>query len=335
MVFTNLIKGIEDYIKEDKILKKIEKIQQNLKLPIEFEGRKKRVQELLKIRDKGKKILQKIGSENKVSKNIVGKIKKIIGKSDHLKRENCLLQVSDVVDVLKSNELCIFKEKSRNNLIETRKYFGFHKNLYYDDDICVSMAVTRPKIIQNYHSHLGMHEYTMVLSGSMHVKGKSDDGVKTLKAGEGDVIVTTPYTVHTLLNKSNKISLNATVKIPIGFSDRKEFDVIPKNVHGSIKVLKLKTIKKSWGEIKSFKRKDNGYFYKIDLLSIKPSKTIKSLIKNDSCIFVINGNVKIIYLSKEKVARKNNLIFISKNIKNKIKNLSKKNMVKLYRVRGL
>lgn len=335
MTKNNLTKDIKYYVKEYSTVKKIEKMQQNLKLPVKFEERRKRVQELLKIRDKGNKILQIIGNENKVSKNIINIIKKIIEKSDHLKRENCLLQVSDVVDVLKPNELCIFKEKSRNNLIETRIYFGLHKNLYYDDDICVSMAVTRQKIIQNYHSHLRMHEYTVVLSGGMHVKGKSDHGVKTLKADEGDLIVTTPYTVHTLFNKNNKISLNATVKTPYGFIDRKNFDVIPKNSHGSIKVLKLKTIKKSWGKIKSFKRKDNGYFYKVDLLSIKPSKTIKSLIKNDSCIFVIDGNVKIIYLSKEKVARKNSLIFISKNIKYKLKNLSKKNMVKLYRVRGL
>jgi len=331
----NLMKEIETYLKSYKTIQRIERIQKNLRLPTKFESRKQRVDTLLELRDKGRKILEKIKKEKILSKNVINKIEKIIKKADHLKRENCLLQVSDVIDVLKSNELSIFKEKSRNNIYEVRKYFALHKNLYYDNGLCVAMAVTKPKIIQNYHSHSGMLECTMILSGTIYAKGKINNIIKMFKAKEGDIIVIDPYTIHTLLNKTNKIGLNATVKIPLGFSDRKNFDEIPKNAYGNIKILKPKTIKKKWGEIKFLKKTEKGYSHKIDFLTIKPSNSLTSLSSNDTYIYVIKGNIEIMCDGKEKNASKDNLVFIEKKIRHKIKNLSNKNAVNLYRVREL
>jgi len=335
MVLNNLTKDIEDYIRKDKAIKKIEKIQKNLKIPVKFKERMKRVKELLKIRDDGRNILQKISNENKVYKNIIDKIKKMIEKSDHLKRENCLLQVSGVVDVLKPNELCIFKEKSKNNMMEIRKYFGLHKNLYYDDGLSVSMAVTLPKLIQNYHSHLEMYEYTTVLTGTIYAKWKGNKGIESISAKQGDTLFIKPYTIHTILNKSNKIGLNATVKIPIGFKDRKNFDSIPANANGVVKLLKCRTIKKNRCEVKSFRRKENGYSYQIDFINVNPLQSIESYTKNDTCIYVINGNVEIEFEGKIKIARKDYVIFINKRTRYKINSLSKDKVINLYSVREL
>lgn len=335
MVTNKLEKEIENYLREYRTLKKIEKIQKNLKLPVKLEERKKRIQKVLSTRNKGKKILEKIENKIKIPKAILRKIKKIVEKADHIKRENCLLQVSGAVGVLKPNELCIFKEKSRNNLMEIRKYFALHKTLYYDDGLSVSMAVTSPKLIQNYHSHLKMCEYTTILSGTIYVKAKTSKRIKVIKAKKSDTVIIRPYTIHTLINRTNKIGLNITVKIPVGFSDRKHFDEIPEKAIGDIKLLKARTIKREWGKEKSFKSKSNGYTYKADFLSIKPLGTMVSQMKNDSCIYVINGNVKIEYAEKEKIARKDNLIFVARNTKHKIKNLSREKTIDLYRVEEL
>lgn len=335
MVNTNTTDDIKDFLNEYKTVKRIEKIQRNIKLPVRFMERKKRVQELLKIKKKGEKILQKITNGNKISKNIVGKIQKIIEKSDHQKRENCMLQVNDVVGILKPNELCIFREKSRNDIIEIRKYFGLNKNLYYDEGLSVSMAVTLPKLIQNYHSHLEMQECTSVLTGKLCAKWKSNEGIKTINAKQGDSLVIKPYTIHTILNKCHKIGLNATVKIPIGFSDRKNYENLPKNANGDIKLLKTKIVKRSWGKIKSFKRKVNSHTYKVDFLYINPSDSVTFLLKNDSYTYVAEESAIIEFNGNKKIARANNLIFVSKKLKHKIKNRSGVKTLNLYRVREL
>jgi len=328
MISKQFLEKIKAYLKKSKELGKISNIQKNLKPPVQFKQRNARVKRLLQIRNEGERILEKLSKENNQRKRIINRVEIIIKKANHLKRENCLLQISGHLGVLKSHELCIFKETSRNNMVEIRKYFGLHKNLYYDNGLSVAMAHTQPKLLQNYHSHKHMNEYTTILSGSITIKAKIGKHLKILKADEGDIIFAERYTVHTLQNNSTKSTLNATVKLPIGFQDRIGIDQLPENQKGEIKVIKLKRKKEKWGESKRETIKENGFTYKISFLTISPTKSLKWADKKATTLYVIQGNIEARGSKSKKKAKKNCLIFTQENCV--IKNLSKKTSAKLY-----
>lgn len=328
MVSKLLLRKIKTYLKKSKLLEEINHEQKSLKPPVSFRQRKNRVDKLQQIKDEGNQILEKIFKEKNVPKRLINGIKSMIAKTYYMKRENCLLLFSGPLGVLKPKELCIFREKSRNNIIEVRKYFGLHKNLFYDDGLSVAMAYTRPKLLQNYHTHGHMNEYTTVLSGSIIIKAKIGKRLKTLKANEGDIIFAERYTVHTLQNNSTKNSLNVTVKLPIGFHDRTGIDQLPENQKGKIKIIKLKRKKEKWGESKHETIKENGFAYKITFLTISPTKSLKLVNKKNTVLYVIRGNIEVTGSQTKKRAKKNYLIFTQEDCI--IKNLSKKTTAKVY-----
>ena len=333
MISKQFLEKIKGYLKKSKELKKIGNKQKSLKPPVKFKQRNARIKRLLQIHAEGKQILKKLSKKSNLPKGLINRVKSIVQKVDHLKRENCLLQISGPLGVLKAHELCIFKERSRNNMIEVRKYFGLHKNVFYDDDISVAMAYTGPKLLQNYHTHGHLNEFTMVLSGNIMIKGKIGNKLKILHAEEGDITFAKRLTIHTLQNSTAKNALNATVKLPIGFLDRSNVDTLPKKHEGEIKVIKLKKEKEKWGESKHKTIKENEFTYKISLLTLNPAKSLKSVNRNDTAIYVLQGNVEVTGRKTKKRAKKNYLIFTQENCI--IKNLSKKNTARLYCVTHL
>lgn len=324
---------IESYLKYSKVLDEISNKQKSLKPPVKFQHRIKRVKKLLQIKEKGNKILEKLSKEKNVPNGIIDTIKAMVQKADHMKRENCLLQISGPVGVLKSHELSIFREKSRNGMLEIRKYFCLHKNLFYDDGICIAMAFTKPKTLQNYHSHTHMNEYTTILSGSILIKAKIGKTLKTLKASEGDIIFVKRHTVHTLKNNSSKDAINVTVKPPVGFTDRISVDKIPKKHKGEIQIIRPKTIKKEWGKLRSKVIKGCGVTYNIFIMSINPSMSLELSDRRDTIIYVIQGSVDVLHKKNKKIAKKGYVIFVQKRCI--IKNLSKKIVAKLYCVKEI
>jgi len=319
---------IEKCLRYNKILAEIEHVQKNLKPPVDVEERAGRVRILLEIRDNCRSLLKEIPK----TESAIKEIGEIIERADHLKRENCLLKISDSepFGVLAPDELCTFKEKSRNNLIEIRRYYGLHKTTYYDDGLCVSMALTKPKLVQNYHSHSRMDEYTMVLSGSILIKARIGEELETLKADEGDIIYSKKDTIHTLFNKTKKTSLNATVKIPMGFKDRKHIDAIPKKGRGEIKVLKLKPTPKPWGILKSQAVRLNGYGYRVDYMSLNPLADITLLKADETTIYIIEGEIHLQTAGLPTASGRDALVFITKERETIIKNTSEETTAKLY-----
>lgn len=331
----SLLARIEEYLENNETIQEIWNTQKNLRPPVGVEERNERVHMLLKIRDNGRLLRDEVSgnkSASKIPESAVKKIYEIIDRADHLKRENCLLKIADSEPfaVLKPDELCIFTEKSRNNLIEVRKYYGLHKNLFYDDGPCVSMAVTLPKLVQNYHNHTTMDEYTIVLSGSILVKARIGEKLETLKAEEGDIIYVKKDTVHTLFNKTKKNALNATVKVPVGFMDRRHIEVIPRIGEGEINVLKLKPTQKPWGALKSKTIEECGYEYQIDYMSVDPLAGLTSPGDRDTTIYVIDGEIHLQSAGKTAVAGRDHLVFITKDTKTIIKNASEKSTANLY-----
>ena len=335
MTSGSLLARIEEYLENNETIQEIGNIQKNLRPPVGVEERNERVRMLLEIRDNGRLLRDEVSGNKSASgipESVVKKINEIIERADHLKRENCLLMIADhePFSVLKPDELCIFTEKSRNNLVEVRKYYGMHKNLFYDDGPCVSMAVTRPKLVQNYHSHTSMDEYTIVLLGSILVKARIGEKLETLKAEESDIIYVKKDTVHTLFNKTRKNALNATVKVPVGFMDRKHIETIPRKGEGEINVLKLKPTQKPWGALKSKTIKECGYEYQVDYMSVDPLAGLTSPGDRDTTIYVIDGEIHLQSAGKTAVAGRDHLIFITKGTETTIKNVSEKSTADLY-----
>ena len=335
MTSKSLSARIEEYLENNETTQEIWNTQKNLRPPVGVEERNRRVGILLKIRDEGRVLRDEV-SRNKtafgIPESAVKKINELIERADHLKRENCLLKIADhePFSVLKPDELCIFTERSRNNLIEVRKYYGLHKNLFYDDGPCVSMAVTPPKLVQNYHSHTSMDEYTMMLSGSILIKARIGEKLETLKAEEGDILYAKKDTVHTLFNKTKKYAFNATVKVPVGFMDRKHIETIPRKGEGEINVLKLKPTQKPWGTLKSRTIKECGYEYQIDYMSVNPLAGLTSPGDRDTTIYVIDGEIHLQSAGKTAVAGRDHLVFITKGTETTIKNASEKSTARLY-----
>jgi len=330
MIDNSNLKTISTYMKYEKYLNKVEALHKKLKSAVNPNDRKKRVKILLMIRNKGEKIL--LNANERIPKKLISNVESILKKSDKLKRENCILQGTGPFYVIKPGELSMFKERSENNIIELRKYYGVHRKKYYDDALSVSMAFTLPGLIQKFHSHEGMNELTMVLSGSILAKGKTSSGLKTLSVYPGDIFMAKPYTIHTLINKNSLMGLNATVKVPIGYQDRKEFTKMPASSNGSIKVLRLKKKKTSWGYIKRFTWNEKSYKYRLEFISINPLSSLESISDTDIFIFDINGSLKTTVNGNSKKVTKGSLIYIRKNSKYKVSNFSKKNEANLYSV---
>lgn len=330
MIDNSNLKTISTYIKYEKYLNKIEALHKKLKSPVKSSDRKKRTKILLRIRNKGKKIL--LNANERIPKKMISKVESIVKKSDKLKRENCILQGVGPFYVIKPGDLSIFKERSENNIIELRKYYGVHRKSYYDDALSVSMAFTLPGLFQKFHSHERMNELTMVLSGNIIAKGKTSTGLKTLSVYPGDVFMAKPYTIHTLINKNSYMGLNATVKVPIGYGDRKEFKKIPKANNGYINVMRLKKKKERWGYIKCFTWKEKSFKYRVDFISINPLSSLESMSDKDLFIFNITGSLTISVNGNSRKVSKGSLIYIRKNFKYVINNFSKKNEANLYSV---
>ncbi|MCK4781823.1 cupin domain-containing protein [Candidatus Parcubacteria bacterium] len=327
---------INTYINNSsKKLNEIAKMQQSLIPPVKFRERDQRVKALLRIRDKGKQILKQVSVKHNFSVKDRNKITQIIKRANHLKRENCLLQISGSFGILKPNQLCIFKEKSKNGIYEVRKYFGLHQNIYYDNGLCVSMAVTTPNLIQNYHLHSDMDEYTMVLSGKIDVEAIVNNKIKSFSVEPGKIILVKKGTVHTLVNRQKKSALNATVKLPLGFQDRIGVDKLPKKHKGYIKIIKPISRAERWGTLIYKVINSLGYKYKIFILIIKPSQNIKFTVKKDTAIYIINGCIEIKTKDKRKKAsptrrgKKDYMVFLKKQ-NYSLHNTSKNIFAKLY-----
>ncbi|HIE34021.1 MAG TPA: hypothetical protein EYP86_02645 [Candidatus Altiarchaeales archaeon] len=337
MTSRSLIAKINRYLKNYRVLDRIEDIQRRLKPPVDPREQKIRVRKLLRIRDKGRKILNEISRNKSIPDDLVNRVNEIIDRADHLKRENCLLQIPDFepVGIIKPDDLCIFEEISRNNMVEIRKYYSLHKNLYYDEGLCISMAFTQSKLLQNYHSHLSFNEHTLVLDGNILLKARIGTDLIRLRADVGDMIFVRRGTVHTLINKTNRKSLNATVKVPMAFSDRVHIDNIPTSTEGSVRIIRLKAIERNWGRLKHRIIREKGYRYNVGLMFIDPLKSLSILNDGNTTLYVVNGRIQMRHNGKQEIVSYDNLVFVKGGNAVEIKNTSEKQVARLYVVTDL
>ncbi|MAG91409.1 hypothetical protein CMO83_01920 [Candidatus Woesearchaeota archaeon] len=324
--FRNIIKYFETLYEEKWILDKLKKDVLSLKRGhVKKKDNFQRAKIARHFTENSQLLIYALLKYNKDKKydNIINKLLKIKNSGELVLRENPILMTKPPVDVLKWEDMPVRYALNIDGRKELRKGFGLHTNPFNEAGLSITIAFTPANYAQLFHHH-SVSEFSFNLDVGIIGFYRNNTTEKHFKINKEEVAYYKADTIHKLVNRSNIINRNISVKSDQAILKWKPYYLNNSVIKGYGKSIKHYATKKYKNYlIKIYKVKDKFYNYVINILKINPDKSVNLINKSALYMYVIDGKLKVYSNGKNFWCGKNDLIVVDPGIRFTIKSITK------------